>query len=119
MGSLSQAHDAAERWTERAPRDATAWERLGLLRLRRLDRRGALAAPPRARTLSPAAWARLAHALARTDRTAECLAACQRALALGDDPEVHDLLALVLAMAPRELAQESAAAEPFARAARR
>ena len=146
MGSLSQAHDAAERWTERAPRDATAWERLGLLRLHRFDRRGALAALLRARTLapseeglldlalaanligdvgvevsaceqatrldpdSPAAWARLAHALARTDRTAECLAACQRALALGDDPEVHDLRALVLAMAPRELAQESAAA---------
>ena len=31
---------------------------------------------------SAAAWSRYAHALARTDRTAECLAACERALAL-------------------------------------
>jgi tetratricopeptide (TPR) repeat protein len=59
---------------------------------------------------SPAAWSRLAHALARTDRTAECLAACERALALHDDPEVRDLREQVLAAAPRELARESAAA---------
>ncbi len=56
---------------------------------------------------SPLAWSRLAHALARTDRTAECLAACERALALGDDAEVRDLRALVLAQAPRELARAS------------
>src|SRR5215207_6931021 len=139
MGSLSQAHDAAERWVERAPRDASAWERLGRLRLRRFDRRGARAALDRARAIAPseeglldlalianlmgdvgtevsacelatelapdseAAWARLAHALARTDRTAECLAACDRALALADDPEVRDLREQVLAQAPREL----------------
>ena len=59
---------------------------------------------------SPGAWARLAHALARTDRTAECLAACERALALRDDAEVRDLREHVLAMAPRALARESAAA---------
>jgi len=59
---------------------------------------------------SEASWARLAHALARTDRTAECLAACERALALADDPEVRDLRAHVLATAPRELAGDSAAA---------
>jgi len=59
---------------------------------------------------SAAAWARHAHALARTDRTAECLAACERALALGDDPEVRDLRDQVLAAAPRELAQQTAAA---------
>ena len=133
-------------WTERAPADATAWERLGRLRLRRFDRQGAIAALERARAIapseeglldlalaanlvgdvgtevsaceqatrlvpdSPLAWARLAHALARTDRTAECLAACDRALALRDDPEVRDLRALVVAQAPRELARESAAA---------
>ena len=39
----------------------------------------------RART-RPAAWSRLAHALARTDRTSECLAACERALALPTTP---------------------------------
>jgi tetratricopeptide (TPR) repeat protein len=59
---------------------------------------------------SEAAWSRYAHALARTDRTAECLAACERALALFDDPEVRDLREQVLAMAPRELSSESAAA---------
>ncbi len=59
---------------------------------------------------SPGAWARLAHALARTDRTSDCLAACERALELRDDPEVRDLRELVLGMAPRELERESAAA---------
>ena len=59
---------------------------------------------------SEGAWARLAHALARTDRTAECLAACERALELADDPEVRDLREQVLAMAPRELASQTAAA---------
>ena len=146
MGSLSQALDAAENETRRAPKDATAWERLGRLRMRRFDREGALAALERARALAPseqglldlalvanlvgdvgaevsaceqatelapdseAAWSRLAHALARTDRTTECLAACERALALADDPEVRGLREQVLAMAPRELARESAAA---------
>jgi tetratricopeptide (TPR) repeat protein len=146
MGSISQALDAAARETERAPNDATAWERLGRLRLRSFDRAGAREALERARVLAPseealldlalvanlagdigaevsaceqatqlapdseAAWSRLAHALARTDRTAECLAACERALALADDPEVRDLREQVLAAAPRELMRESAAA---------
>ena len=146
MGSLSQALDAAGRWVERAPRDASAWERLGRLRLRRFDRAGARFALERARAIAPTeqglldlalvahlagdtgaevsacehatrlapdsagAWARLAHALARTDRTAECLAACEQTLALYDDPEVRDLRAQVLALAPRELVSESAAA---------
>jgi hypothetical protein len=59
---------------------------------------------------SEAVWARLAHALARTDRMSECLAACERALALHDDPEVRNLRDQVLALAPRELASETAAA---------
>jgi tetratricopeptide (TPR) repeat protein len=59
---------------------------------------------------SEGAWARLAHALARTDRTAECLAACERALALADEPEVRDQREQVQAMAPRELPSESAVA---------
>ena len=146
MGSVSQALDAAIKETERAPADASAWERLGRLRMRRFDRPGALEALERARAItpseeglldlalvanllgdvgtevsaceqaaklapdSPGAWARLAHALARTDRTAECLAACERALALRDDAEVRDLREHVLAMAPRALTRESAAA---------
>jgi tetratricopeptide (TPR) repeat protein len=52
---------------------------------------------------SAAAWARYAHALARTDRTSECLAACERALGFGPDPEIDDLRDQVLAAAPRAL----------------
>jgi len=52
---------------------------------------------------SPAAWARLAHALARTDRLTDCLAACERALELADDPEVRDVRDQVVRAAPREL----------------
>jgi len=59
---------------------------------------------------SGGAWGRLAHALARTERTAECLAACERTLALADDPEVRDLREQVLGLAPRELVRESAVA---------
>jgi tetratricopeptide (TPR) repeat protein len=139
MGSLSQAVDAAERETEHAPNDGTAWERLGRLRLRRFDREGAREALERARSTEPSveglldlalvanlsgdtgaevsaceqatvlapdsevAWARLAHALARTDRTSDCLEACERALALADDPEVRDLRERVARLAPREL----------------
>jgi tetratricopeptide (TPR) repeat protein len=139
MGALLQAVDAAERETAAAPGDASAWERLGRLRLRVFDRPGARAALERARELgpteqglldlalvahlggdvgaevtaceqattlapdSPAAWARYAHALARTDRLSDCLAACERALELADDPEVRDLREQVVRAAPREL----------------
>jgi tetratricopeptide (TPR) repeat protein len=54
---------------------------------------------------SPVAWSRYAHALARTDRMSDCLAACERALALHDDREVRDLRDRVLAAAPRELTE--------------
>jgi tetratricopeptide (TPR) repeat protein len=140
MGALSQAVDAAEREVAAAPADASAWERLGRLRLRIFDRAGAREALERAREVgpteeglldlalvahlagdvgaevsaceqatalapdSPTAWARRAHALARTDRVSDCLAACDRALELADDPEVRDLRERVQAMAPRELA---------------
>jgi tetratricopeptide (TPR) repeat protein len=59
--------------------------------------------------MSAAAWSRYAHALARTDRSRDCLEACEQALALGDDPEVRDLLARARAAAPRELHARSAA----------
>jgi tetratricopeptide (TPR) repeat protein len=146
MGSLSQAVDAAQREADRAPVDASAWERLGRLRLRTFDRSAARDALVRARAIAPseqglldlalvanlvgdlgtelsaceqatelapdsgAAWSRLAHALARTDRTSECLSACERALALADDPEVRDLRDQVLASVPRELGRAPAAA---------
>src|SRR5215211_4414485 len=145
MGSLSQAVDAAAREAERAPRDGSAWERLGRLRLRTFDRAGAMTALERARAIAPSedglldlalaahlmgdvgtevsathqatdlapdsatAWARYAHALARTERTSECLEACERALALADDPEVRGLRDQVLAAAPRPLGERTAA----------
>src|SRR5829696_3028400 len=139
LGSISQAIDATVRETELAAGDASAWERLGRLRLRAFDRTGARAALETARSLgaseqglldlalvalllgdvgaevtaceqatqlaprSAAAWAAYAHALARTDRLSDCLAACERTLELADDPEVRDLREQVLAAAPREL----------------
>jgi tetratricopeptide (TPR) repeat protein len=141
MGALSQAVEAAEREAGAAPADASAWERLGRLRLRAFDRAGAREALERAREHgpteeglldlalvahlagdvgaevsaceqatalapdSPTAWARCAHALARTDRVSDCLSACERALELADDPEVRDLRVQVLAHAPRELTE--------------
>src|SRR3989440_8267819 len=129
MGAFDLAADAAQRAAERAPGDASAWERLGRLRLQLMDRAAAITALERARLMGPTveglldlalayhlvgdvgaevsaaeaatrldpdsqpAWSTFAHALARTDRQGECIEACQRALALGPDPEVSDLLA--------------------------
>src|SRR5689334_7674184 len=53
MGAMSQAVDAAERETAAAPADASAWERLGRLRLRIFDRAGAREALERAREHGP------------------------------------------------------------------
>jgi tetratricopeptide (TPR) repeat protein len=141
MGSLTQAVEAAAQEVGRSPGDASAWERLGRLRMRTFDRVGARDALELAREHgaseqglldlalvanlmgdvgaevtaceqatalapeSPDAWARYAHALARTDRVSDCLAACERALELGPDPEVRDLLDRVRAMAPRALTE--------------
>jgi tetratricopeptide (TPR) repeat protein len=145
MGAFDLAADAAGRAADRAPGDASAWERLGRLRLQLMDRRAAITALERARLMGPTveglldlalayhlagdvgaevsvaeaatrvdpesqpAWSTYAHALARTDRVRECLGACARALTLGADPEVEELLARVEASAPRELAERTAA----------
>ena len=145
MGALDLAAEAAQRAAERAPADASAWERLGRLRLRRGERPAAITAFERARDAGPsleglldlalayhlagdvggavsaaeaatrldpesiAAWSRYAHALARTDRIAAGIEACRRALALGEEPEVADLLAWLLDATPRELSERSAA----------
>ena len=53
MGSLSQAVDAAAQEVD-CPSDASAWERLGRLRMRAFDRAGAREALERARELGPA-----------------------------------------------------------------
>jgi tetratricopeptide (TPR) repeat protein len=52
---------------------------------------------------SPIAWKRYAHALARTDRVTDCIAACERALQLAPDEEVADLLERMRNAVPREL----------------
>jgi Tfp pilus assembly protein PilF len=58
---------------------------------------------------SVAAWSSYAHALARTDRIAEGIEACRRALALGEEPEVAALLTWLQAQEPRGLSERSAA----------
>jgi hypothetical protein len=55
------------------------------------------------------AWSRYAHALARTDRIAEGINACHRALELGDESEVAELLAWLKDQEPRGLSERSAA----------
>jgi tetratricopeptide (TPR) repeat protein len=145
MGAVDLAAEAALRAASRAPADASAWERLGRLRLRLNDRTGAISALERARLVgpsvdglldlalahhlagdvgaevsaahaatqidptSPRAWSTYAHALARTDRLAECGEACREALRLGKDAEVSELLDRVNAAAPRGLSERSAA----------
>jgi tetratricopeptide (TPR) repeat protein len=139
MRALDLAAEAAGRAADRAPQDADAWERVGRLRLRLMDRAAAIEALERARLLAPSvdglldlalarqlsgdlgaevsaceeatrldpgrqvAWARLAHALARTDRVTEGVAACERALDLGPDTEVDALLGRLRAELPRAL----------------
>lgn len=145
MGAVDLAAEAAARATRRAPRDGSAWQRLGRLRLRLMDRAGAISALEQARLVDPSvdglldlalayhldgdvgaevsaahaatrldpesrgAWSSYAHALSRTDRVSECVEACQRALALGEDAEVAELLARVRTQVPRGLSERTAA----------
>jgi hypothetical protein len=51
IGAIDLAEEAAQRAAERGPTDAGAWERLGRLRLRLLDREGALQALEQALSL--------------------------------------------------------------------
>jgi tetratricopeptide (TPR) repeat protein len=140
MGAIDLAAEAADRAAARGPQDADAWERVGRLRLRLMDRAAAISALEIARRLgpsveglldlalahhlagdlgaevtateqatilnpaSPAAWARYAHALARTDRISDAIAAAERAVDLNrDDGEVADLLERLRAALPRVL----------------
>jgi tetratricopeptide (TPR) repeat protein len=145
MGAIELAEEAATRAAGRAPEDASAWERVGRLRLQLMDRSGAVSALERARLIGPsveglldlalayhlggdvgaevsaayaatqvdpesrAAWSTYAHSLARTDRMSECVSACHRALALGDDAEVAELLRRARAARPRRLSERTAA----------
>jgi tetratricopeptide (TPR) repeat protein len=64
MGAVDLAADAAERAAARAPADASAWERLGRLRLRLMDRQAAISAFERARLAGPSLEGLLDLALA-------------------------------------------------------
>ncbi len=56
------------------------------------------------------AWSAYAHALARTDRLQECIAACERTLKLDrSNLEIQDLLERTRAALPHELASRTAA----------
>ena len=139
MNAIDLAAESADRAAARAPSDADAWERVGRLRLRLMQRRAALTALERARRLGPSldglldlalayhlagdvgaevsattqavgsyadsldAWTRHAFALARTDRIAEGIEAAERALKLGADGEVSELLDQLRATYPRVL----------------
>lgn len=145
QGSFGLAVEAAERVARLTPEDGSAWERIGRLELRRMNRASARSALERARAVGPTveglldlalvhhlegdvgaevaaceqatlidpdsagAWRRCAHALARTDRYSDTLAACDRALSLGPDPEVSELRERVAEQAPRALAEPEAA----------
>jgi hypothetical protein len=77
VGAVDLAEEAARRAAERGPSDAGAWERLGRLRLRMMDREGALEA-------------------------------LERALRLGANGEVKDLVVQALAIEPRAPAPAAA-----------
>jgi tetratricopeptide (TPR) repeat protein len=64
MGAIDLAAEAAARAADRAPGDASAWERLGRLRLRINDREGAIEALERARLMGPSVDVLLDLALA-------------------------------------------------------
>ncbi|HEY3728395.1 MAG TPA: hypothetical protein VGL51_14555 [Solirubrobacteraceae bacterium] len=64
MGAFDLAAEAASRAANRAPADAWAWERLGRLRLRLMDRPGAIEALERARFIGPSVEGLLDLALA-------------------------------------------------------
>jgi tetratricopeptide (TPR) repeat protein len=64
MGALDLAAEAAERSAARGPSDASAWERVGRLRLRLMDPDAALAALEHARRLAPSVEGLLDLALA-------------------------------------------------------
>jgi tetratricopeptide (TPR) repeat protein len=140
MGAIDLAAEAADRAAACGPQDADAFERVGRLRLRLMQREAAIAALEHARRLGPsadglldlalayhlagdlggevtacqqathldprsgAAWARYAHALARTDRVSDAIDACEHALDFaGSDGETAELLQRLRQALPRVL----------------
>jgi tetratricopeptide (TPR) repeat protein len=87
MGALDLAAEAADRAAAKGPNDAQAWERVGRLRLRLMQRDAAIEALERAREIEPSVEGLLDLALAQHlagDLGAE-VTACEQATLL--DPE--------------------------------
>jgi len=104
MGAIDLAAEAAQRAALRGPQDADAWERLGRLRLRLMDREGAIDALERARGLAPSIDGLLDLALAfhlAGDLGAEVTACEQATLLDGDSGEAWSRLAHALARTDR------------------
>lgn len=110
---LMLATDAIEALEEARNREPSAEILLDLALAHHLagDIGGEVSAAQAATLLEPAsvtAWSAYAHALARTDRRRECIAACERALTLADDIEVRELLAHQRQQLPHELGRRAA-----------
>jgi tetratricopeptide (TPR) repeat protein len=104
MGAIDLAAEAAERAVDRGRDDADAWERLGRLRLRLMDREGAIAALEQARRLGPSVDGLLDLGLAfhlAGDLGAE-VTACEQATMLDEESgEAWSRLAHALARTDR------------------
>jgi tetratricopeptide (TPR) repeat protein len=87
MGAVALAAEAAERAAERAPGDASAWERVGRLRLAQLDGAAALTPLERARLIQPSVDGLLDLALAHhlTGDVGGEVSACEEALRIDPD----------------------------------
>ncbi|HEY3771631.1 MAG TPA: tetratricopeptide repeat protein [Solirubrobacteraceae bacterium] len=104
MGAFDLAADAALKCAERAPADASAWERVGRLRLRLGDRGAAIAALERARLTGPTLEGLLDLALAyhlAGDVGAEVSAAEAATLIDPEAPEAWSAFAHALARTDR------------------
>jgi tetratricopeptide (TPR) repeat protein len=104
MGAIDLAAEAADRAAARAPQDAEAWERVGRLRLRLLDRSAALAALEHARRLGPSVEGLLDLALAyhlAGDVGGEVTASEQATILAPDSAEAWGRLAHALARTDR------------------
>ena len=104
MGAIDLAAEAAQRAVDRGPEDADAWERLGRLQLRLMDRERAIDALETARRLGPSVDGLLDLALAyhlAGDLGAE-VTACEQATMLDEDSgEAWSRLAHALARTDR------------------
>jgi tetratricopeptide (TPR) repeat protein len=112
MGAIDLAAEAADRAAARAPQDADAWERVGRLRLRLMQRGPAIDALERARRLGPSVDGLLDLALAHHlagDLGAEVTAAEQATLLDASSAPAWTRLAFALARTDRPSAAVEAA----------